>query len=86
MILKVDGVETPDIKTLQQTIRSHRPGDVVDVEIWRDGKVITLKVTLAELEESISALPVTEKIDLGLEVGNYSDLVDRYALQRRVEW
>ncbi len=67
----MDGIETPDIKTLQ-TIRSHRPGDVVDVEIWRDGKVITLKVTLAELEESISVLPVTEKIDLGLEVGNYS--------------
>lgn len=84
VILKVDGVETPDIKTLQQTIRSHRPGDVVDVEIWRDGKVITLKVTLAELEESISALPVTEKIDLGLEVGEITpDLVDRYALREK---
>lgn len=84
VILKVDGVETPDIKTLQQTIRSHRPGDVVDVEIWRDGKVITLKVTLAELEESISVLPVTEKIDLGLEVGEITpDLVDRYALREK---
>ena len=84
VILKVDGIETPDIKTLQQTIRSHRPGDVVDVEIWRDGKVITLKVTLAELEESISALPVTEKIDLGLEVGEITpDLVVRYALREK---
>ena len=84
VILKVDGIETPDIKTLQQTIRSHRPGDVVDVEIWRDGKVITLKVTLAELEESISVLPVTEKIDLGLEVGEITpDLVDRYALREK---
>ncbi len=84
VILKVDEVETPDISTLQQTIRSHHPGDVVNVEIWRDGKTITLKVTLAELEESTSVLPVPEKIDLGMEVEEItSDLADRYALREK---
>ncbi|MDI3543608.1 MAG: serine protease DegQ [Candidatus Atribacteria bacterium] len=83
VILRVDEVEIPDINTLQQTIRSHRPGDVVNVEIWRDGKTITLRVTLAELEETIST-PVPEKIDLGLEVEEItSDLAEKYALREK---
>ncbi len=39
MILKVDGIETPDIKTLQQTIRSHRPGDVLMLKSGEMGKL-----------------------------------------------
>ena len=83
VILKVDGVEIPDINTLQQTIRSHRPGDVVDIEIWRDGKIITVKATLGELEGA-PALPVLEKIDLGMEVDEITpELADRYALREK---
>ncbi len=83
VILKVDEVEIPDINTLQQTIRSHHPGDVVNITIWRDGKTITLRVTLTELKETTST-PVPQKIDLGLEVEEItSDLVDKYALREK---
>lgn len=82
VILKVDGKETPTVSSLQQEIRSRRPGDRVRLEIWRDRQSIVLEATLGELKESGTAIPEVQKIDLGFEVEEITpDLVERYSLR-----
>lgn len=82
IILKVDGKETPTVSSLQQEIRSRRPGDRIRLEIWRDRQSIVLEATLGELKESGTAIPEVQKIDLGFEVEEITpDLVERYSLR-----
>lgn len=48
IILKVNDTPTPDPETLGFVIRSHKPGEVVTVTVYRAGKTMDLTVTLAE--------------------------------------
>ncbi|MDK2896985.1 MAG: serine protease Do [Candidatus Atribacteria bacterium] len=83
VILKVGSSEITDVKHLQQVIRSHRPGDKTTVEVWRDGKLLTLEVVLEELPQEETSLAVPQTIDLGLEVEEItSDHVKQFALKR----
>ena len=52
VIVKADGKDTPRVSTLQRIIRSHEPGEVVDVEAMRFGQRKTFKVKLGEVEEN----------------------------------
>lgn len=82
IILKVDEKETPTVSDLQREIRSHRPGDRVRLEIWRDGKSMVLEATLGELKESGISVPEVQQVDLGFEVAEITpDLVERYSLR-----
>lgn len=82
IILKVDEKETPTVSDLQREIRSHRPGDQVRLEVWRDGKKIILEATLGELKESGAVVPEVQRIDLGFEVAEITpELVEQYSLR-----
>lgn len=52
LILSVDGKEVNASNELQTLIAEHRPGDIVSLKIYRDGKTITKEVKLAELSQS----------------------------------
>jgi serine protease Do len=61
VILKVDGEEVNQPNELQRYIATHHPGDVVNLEIWRDGRVIQKKVTLRVRDEDATIVRATEK-------------------------
>ncbi len=48
IILKADGKPATRVGTLQRIIRSHEPGETVDIEVFRYGQHKTFKVKLAE--------------------------------------
>jgi len=55
IILSVNGAEVNEVNQLQEKIAMYRPGDIVNLTIWRDGEEIQRSVALAEL-----ALPTSE--------------------------
>jgi len=82
IILKVDDQEIGDVAKLQQVIRSHKPGDIVTLEIWRNKEIIQLQVTLGELKEQ--GIPtVSPRTYFGMEVGEINpELIQRFSLRR----
>lgn len=52
VILSIDGIVTSDANSLRNTVASITPGKKVPVELMRNGKKMTLQVTLASREES----------------------------------
>ena len=48
IIIKVNDTPTPDPETLGFVIRSHKPGEVVKVTIFRNGQTYEIDVTLGE--------------------------------------
>ena len=51
-IVGVDGVELRDSLELAARIQSYEPGDVVELQVERDGEAVTVEVTLERLEGS----------------------------------
>ena len=51
IILSVDGKEVNTAQALQTAIATKHPGEVVTLQIWRDKKEITKKVTLGSRDE-----------------------------------
>jgi serine protease Do len=51
IILSVDGKEVNEANELQAIVATKRPGDVVTLKLWRDGREIEKKVTLRPREE-----------------------------------
>ncbi|MGC8778236.1 MAG: DegQ family serine endoprotease [Candidatus Caldatribacteriaceae bacterium] len=83
VIVKIDGQEIKSVSELQQTVRSHHPGDKVTVEIWRDKKTVVFEVTLGELKEESAVVSPELAVSLGVEVREITpDLVNQYALKR----
>lgn len=83
IILKIDEKAIQSVSELQQTVRSHRPGDNVKVELWRDKKTIVVDVTLGELQEESSGVVSEPSVTLGVEVREITpDLVRQYSLRR----
>ncbi len=78
IILKVNGQETNDAKSLQRTVAKIKPGSKVKMDILRDKKPLTLTIVLGNLSDSspaaASAPKKSESEDrLGLIVGMASD-------------
>lgn len=48
IIVKMDGTELSDKNPLADVLSKKKPGDKVDLEIWRDGETLKLSVTLSE--------------------------------------
>ena len=46
IITRIGNMEVPDLQTMTDALRSHRPGDVVEIRIMRDGVEQRLKATL----------------------------------------
>ncbi|NLJ49211.1 MAG: DegQ family serine endoprotease [Candidatus Atribacteria bacterium] len=83
IIFSVNNQEITDTKHLQNTIRSLKPGDTAEIQVWRNGEKKTIKVQLEELQEgSASISPVeiiSQKIELGMEISEITaDLQQKY--------
>lgn len=50
IITKIEGVPVASVTQLQETIGRYRPGDAINLELWRDGKTELVKLTLRNLE------------------------------------
>ena len=46
IIIKIDSTPIVTFSNLAETIASHQPGDTVSITVLRDGKTVTLSVTL----------------------------------------
>lgn len=46
IIVSFDGVETPTIEKMRAELFKHRVGDTVILEVWRDGQLIKVEITL----------------------------------------
>ncbi len=68
IILRVEDEAIEDVRDLQQVIRSHRPGDVVTIEVWRDNELITLEAELQELEQELDIPTFEPMVDMGMEI------------------
>jgi serine protease Do len=52
VIVKADGKVADRVSTLQRIIRTHEPGETVEIEAWRYGAKKTFRVRLAEASDS----------------------------------
>ncbi|WP_406543288.1 S1C family serine protease [Clostridium ljungdahlii] len=50
IIMQVDDKKVRDVSDIEEIIESHKIGEKVDAEIWRDGKTIKVEVVLSELK------------------------------------
>ncbi|MGM0506971.1 MAG: trypsin-like peptidase domain-containing protein [Bacteroidota bacterium] len=50
VVLQVNGQDVNEANQLQEKVALFRPGDEVELSIWRDGRVMRVEVTLQELE------------------------------------
>ncbi len=70
VVLGVDGVRVGDSTDLPRLIGDKRPGTVVRMEIWRDGRTRILTATLDELQpETLAEAPVRPGEDAGGRLG-----------------
>ena len=51
IVTKIDGKPTNDRRVLLNAVADHRPGDKINVEVFRDGKSRTFDVTLASRDQ-----------------------------------
>jgi len=84
VILKVENQEITDTKSLQSTIRALKPGVKITLSVWRNGKMIDVKVTLDELRpEGLESTTVPVDLKLGLEVQEINpELAERFGLRQ----
>jgi serine protease Do len=83
VIVEVDGVEIKESRDLLNVIARKRPGSKVKVKVFRDGKELTLKVTLGERPSELQARVFGRSIDeeLGLSVQEITpELAERFDL------
>lgn len=57
VIVSVDGKSVTGTESLTGFVREHNAGDTVELGVIRDGKLITVKVTLAERTETATTTP-----------------------------
>ena len=50
IIMQVDGKKVRDVSDIEEIIESHKIGEKVEAQIWRDGKTIKMEVVLSELK------------------------------------
>jgi len=82
VIIAVDGIEKPDVKQLIDLVFSKNAGDIVNLKIWRDGKILNVPVKLAVVDsqgsESQGPQAVGDNVYLGVsveELNNYPNLI-----------
>jgi serine protease Do len=63
IIVKADGRVADRVSTLQRIIRSHEPGETVDIEVFRYGQSKTFKIKLAEAPNQTAQVASAEADD-----------------------
>jgi hypothetical protein len=46
VLVAIGDMKTPDLQAMTDALRSHKPGDTVELQVLRDGKPVTLTATL----------------------------------------
>jgi len=46
--MEMDGEKVTSSDELIRMIRDHRPGDIIELKLLRDGEILSLRVTLGE--------------------------------------
>lgn len=75
VILRINGLLTPSVPRMQEQVGRYRPGNVLRIEYWRDGKTRKTKVTLKNKNNSTELVQANdaELIEiLGFELRNLS--------------
>ena len=83
VILKFDGKDIEDIRSLVRIVGDTQVGKTVDVEVYRDGELVTLAVNVGRLEEATTQLasaseeevpePTGPATVIGLEISNMTE-------------
>jgi serine protease Do len=61
VIVKADGKTADRVSTLQRIIRSHEPGQTVEIEAWRYGTRKTFNVKLGEATDSVTRVASSDR-------------------------
>jgi serine protease Do len=61
VIVKADGKTADRVSTLQRIIRSHEPGETIEIEAWRYGARKTFKVRLGEAADSVTRVATNDR-------------------------
>jgi len=61
IILEVEGIQVNEVNQLQEKIAMFRPGDTVELKLWRDGSVIQKSVQLKELQRTAEPVELNER-------------------------
>lgn len=75
VILRINGVWTPSVPRMQEQVGRYRPGNVLRIEFWRDGKTRKAKVILKNKNNSTELVLASDAAlleILGLEIRNLS--------------
>ena len=81
ILLSFDGKEIEHMRELPRIVASTDVGSTVKAELFRDGKTISVNVTVGELEEEIAGLPT--KVDKGVHGLGLSNITPE--LQKSLE-
>ncbi len=82
IILSVNGSEVNEVNQLQEKIAMYRPGDEVDLLIWRNGKEIQKSVKLNELSLATNNLEFEE----GERIQPENDIFDEFDEEKNYEF
>lgn len=66
VIISVEGKEVKNVPELQEKVSSYRPGDVIDVAVLRDGKVLRKPVMLRNRKGNTDLMKRDDNILVGL--------------------
>jgi serine protease Do len=70
IILEFNDEEIEAFSDLSRKVASTPPGKTIQLKVFRDGKILTLEVTVAEMEEKVETAMAPSKKPLGLTVQN----------------
>ena len=79
IVLEVDGVEVDQPNELQARVSMHRPGEKIEMKVWRDKKEKTVYVSLSAMDDISGTSDSPKKVndkdvpDLGLKLQNLTD-------------
>ena len=63
VLLKFDGTDIPTVRDLPRMVAGAEVGSEIELDLWRDGRMETVRVTLGELETAEAALASADDIE-----------------------
>ncbi len=87
VITQVDGKDTADVSALRRIIERTKPGTVVPITVLRDGKKVTLKVTVADAsDQSVASAEDVKATKTGITVTELTpEVINRLRLSSDVK-
>lgn len=74
VILAINGDRVNESNSLQEKVAMFRPGDVIELKIWRRGQIFLQPLTLKEREITIAQAPILEQFDAEEELKYYDEI------------